>query len=125
VSKADAGGDLEFFTRSVRFRVDGKQYQGVMTSTAWGELQKLWKIPTLAGMQGRLENIGFDDMPEIVWASLLKYHPKTTPEQGREISDAMGMGVANYVSQVCQAGMPPRGVSGPGPTKRARARKPR
>lgn len=125
MSNPKVPGDLEFFTRSVRFKVDGKQYQGVMTSTAWGELQKLWKVPTLAAMQGRLENIGFADMPQIVWASLLKYHPEITPEQGGKLSDAMGMGVANYVSQVCQAGMPPQGVSGPSPTKRARARRPR
>lgn len=116
--------DLQFFTRSIRFKVDGKQYQGIMTSSAWGELQKLWNVPTLGAMQNRLQEIGFDDMPQIVWASLLKYQPKITLEQGVEIADAMGMGVANYVSQVCAAAMPPAGV-GSGPTKPATRRRAR
>jgi hypothetical protein len=66
VSKADAGGDLEFFTRSVRFRVDGKPYIGCLDLDALGELQKIWGLTSLADMQKRVENVQLPEMKDIV-----------------------------------------------------------
>lgn len=115
--------ELEFFTRGVNFRVDGKAYVGLMTATAWGILQKAWGIPGLDAMQAKLGTIGFEEMGDIVWASLLKNHPKITREQGNHIADSMGMGVANYVSQVCSSSLPPGDAMVRDPTKPATRRR--
>jgi hypothetical protein len=70
--------DLDFYTQSVRFRVDGKAYVGCMDIDALGELQKIWGIDGLADMQKRVENVGFAEMKDIVFVSLLRDQPQIT-----------------------------------------------
>jgi hypothetical protein len=125
MSKA-AAEDLDFYTQSVRFRVDGKAFVGCMDIDALGELQKIWGLTSLADMQARVENVGFAEMKDIVFVSLLRDQPQLTRPQADKISNAMGMnGIVKYVSDVMRAGSAPPSAVQPGPTRRATARKSR
>jgi hypothetical protein len=110
--------DLEFFTQNVRFRVDGKSYVGCMDINALGELQKLWGVANLADMQSRVENVGFPEMMDIVFVSLLRDQPKMTRKDSDALASTMGMnGIVSYVSEVMKAGSAPKDVV---PTRRVR-----
>jgi hypothetical protein len=119
--------DLEFFTSEVRFKVNGKSYVGVMTAKAWGRLQELWGIPKLADLQKRLGEIELKDTPAIVFASLLKHHPKITEREAEDLADSMGMtGMVQYIGALVKAGSPPATAVTGGPTRRGqKPRKPR
>jgi hypothetical protein len=115
--------DLDFYTQTVRFTVDRKPYVGCMDIDALGELQKIWGIDSLADMQKRVENVGFPEMKDIVFVSLLREQPQITRPASDKIANAMGMsGIVKYVSDVMKAGSAPPEAVAAGPTKRARAR---
>lgn len=124
MSKAPAPkDDLDFYTQSVRFRVDGKAYVGCMDIDALGELQKIWGLTGLAEMQQRVENVGFSEMKDIVFVSLMRDQPQLDRKAADKISNAMGMnGIVKYVSDVMRAGSAPPEAVQAGPTKRATAR---
>lgn len=116
--------DLDFFTQSVRFRVDGKAYVGCMDIDALGELQKIWGLTGLAEMQQRVENVGFAEMKDIVFVSLLRDQPQITRAKSDAVANAMGMtGIVKYVTDVMRAGSAPPSAVPAGPTRRAKARR--
>lgn len=116
--------DLDFYTSSVRFTVDGKPYIGCLDIDGLSELQKIWGITNLADMQKRVESVTLPDMKDIVFASLLRHQPAITQKEGHAIANAMGMnGVVKYVSQVMAAASAPPQATAAGPTKRAKARR--
>ncbi len=116
--------DLEFFTQSVRFKVDGKPYVGCMDIDALGELQKIWGITNLDEMQKRVANVGFPEMKDIVYVSLLRDQPSIDRKQSDKLASAMGMnGVVKYVSDVMKASSAPAEAVQRGPIKPARRRK--
>lgn len=112
--------EQEFFTQSVRIRVDGKSYCGCMDIDALGELQKLWGITGLDEMQKRVEAVGFPEMKDIVFVSLLRDQPKLSRKESDKIANAMGMnGIVKYVTDVMKASSAPAEAVQRGPTRRA------
>lgn len=115
--------ELEFFTPSVRFKADGKSYVGVMDIDAFGELQKVWGVTTIDDMQKRLSAIGFLEMKDVVYVSLLRHQPNIKRAESDKIANAMGMhGIVKYVGDVVKASSPPASAVQRGPTRPARSR---
>lgn len=115
--------DLEFFTPSVRFKADGKTYTGVMDIDAFGELQKIWGVTTIDDMQKRLGAIGFPEMKDVVFVSLLRHQPTIKRAESDKVANAMGMhGIVKYVGDVVKAASPPASAVQRGPIKPARSR---
>jgi hypothetical protein len=118
--------DLEFYTQSVRIRVDGKTFVGCLNIDALGELQKIWGIEGLDELQARVTKVGFAEMKDIVFVSLLRDQPKITRAESDKIANAMGMnGIVEYVSNVMKAGQAPGSAVAAGPIRPARSRRAR
>lgn len=116
-------GDLEFYTKNVRFRIDGKAYIGCIDIDALGELQAIWGIAGLDELQKRVAKVGFAEMKDMVFVSLLREQPSISRKDSDKIANAMGLAIVNYVSAVMKAGEAPSEAVQPGPTKPARSRR--
>lgn len=113
--------EQEYFSTSVRIRVDGKSYVGALDIDAMGELQKIWKITALDAFQAKLGKIQLSEMKDIVFVSLLRDQPNIERKASDKIANGMGLhGIVKYVTDVVKAGQAPAEAVQRGPTKRAK-----
>lgn len=116
--------ELEFYTSSVPFKVNGNAYTGCMDIDALGKLQEIWGITGLDEMQKRVASVGLPEMKDIVFVSLLRDQPKILRAESDKMANAMGMhGIVQYVGQVMKASQAPAEAVQRGPIKPARSRK--